>query len=92
MFKRFFLENFNKYTSKWLVLFIDVCLVLVSFVFAYLIRFNLSLNFDSEILFSQIPVLIVISLVSFLIVGSYKGIIRHTGTKDAFNVFWRLHF
>jgi FlaA1/EpsC-like NDP-sugar epimerase len=87
MFKRFFLENFNKYTSKWLVLFIDVCLVLVSFVFAYLIRFNLSLNFDSEILFSQIPVLIVISLVSFLIVGSYKGIIRHTGTKDAFNVF-----
>ncbi|ARV06350.1 polysaccharide biosynthesis protein [Polaribacter sp. SA4-10] len=87
MFKRFFLENFNKYTSKWLVLFIDVCLVLVSFVFAYLIRFNLSLNFDSERLLNQIPVLIVISLVSFLIVGSYKGIIRHTGTRDAFNVF-----
>jgi FlaA1/EpsC-like NDP-sugar epimerase len=28
-----------------------------------------------------------IALFSFLIVGSYKGIVRHTGTRDAFNVF-----
>ncbi len=24
----------------------------------------------------------------FLVVGSFKGIVRHTGTKDAINVFW----
>ncbi|QNM85783.1 polysaccharide biosynthesis protein [Polaribacter pectinis] len=87
MFKRFFLENLNKYTSKWLVLFIDVVLVVISFVFAYLVRFNLSFDFDTDKLFGQLPILAIISTVCFLIVGSYKGIIRHTGTKDAFNVF-----
>ncbi|WP_410529747.1 polysaccharide biosynthesis protein [Tenacibaculum sp. MAR_2009_124] len=35
----------------------------------------------------QIPFIILVSLVSFLTVGSYRGIIRHTGTRDAFNVF-----
>ena len=87
MFKRLFLENLNRYTSKWLVLAIDVILVLFSFVFAYLVRFNLSFNFDTDKLFTQLPIVLIISLVCFLIVGSYKSIIRHTGTKDAFNVF-----
>ena len=35
----------------------------------------------------QIPLIIVLSLISFLLVGSYKGIIRHTGPRDIFNVF-----
>ncbi|KGL64345.1 polysaccharide biosynthesis protein [Polaribacter sp. Hel1_85] len=29
----------------------------------------------------------IIAALSFLIIGSYKGIIRHTGTRDVFNVF-----
>ena len=85
--KNFFLKTLNKYASKWLVLFIDLFLVFVSFFIAYFIRFNISFNFNFSTLLAQIPFVIVFSLISFLIVGSYKGIIRHTGVRDAFNVF-----
>ena len=87
MIRNFFLKTLNKYASKWCVLFIDVVLISLAFIVAYTIRFNISLNFDLNSLKAQLPVVIVISLISFLLVGSYKGIIRHTGTKDAFNVF-----
>jgi FlaA1/EpsC-like NDP-sugar epimerase len=30
----------------------------------------------------------IVSLIGFLIIGSYKGIVRHTGIKDAVQVFW----
>jgi FlaA1/EpsC-like NDP-sugar epimerase len=87
MIRKFFLKALNKYASKWIVLLIDIFLVLVSFFIAYFIRFNVSLDFDFSILKNQIPFIIVFSLISFLIIGSYKGIIRHTGIRDAFNVF-----
>ena len=87
MLRSFFLKTLNKYASKWLVLFIDLILTGLSFVLAYFIRFNLSSQFQTEELLNQIPVVLVISIISYLFVGSYKGIIRHTGTRDAFNVF-----
>ncbi len=87
MIRNFFLKTLNKYASKWLVLCIDVLLVAFSFIAAYIIRFNASFNFDYTDLWSQLPVIVIISILSFLLIGSYKGIIRHTGTRDAFNVF-----
>lgn len=87
MLRSFFLKRLNKYASKWIVLCIDVILVCLSFILAYFIRFNASFEFDLMQLYYQIPVVLIISLVSFLIVGSYKGIIRHTGIRDVFNVF-----
>lgn len=87
MIKRIFLKTLNKYASKWLVLSIDVLLVLFSFFLAYFIRFNISFDFDFNKLLYQIPFIVILSLASFLFVGSYKGIIRHTGIRDAFNVF-----
>ena len=87
MIKTLFLKLIDKYASSWLVLVIDIILVCFSFVLAYAIRFDASLNFDLSKLFVQIPFIALISLVSFLAVGSYKGIIRHTGTRDVFNVF-----
>ena len=87
MLRVFFLRTLNKYASKWLVLFIDLCLVALSFFFAYAIRFNASLDFEVATVLHQLPLVLLLALVSFLMVGSYKGIIRHTGTKDAFNVF-----
>ncbi|WP_298766038.1 nucleoside-diphosphate sugar epimerase/dehydratase [uncultured Polaribacter sp.] len=88
MIRTLFLKALNKYASKWLVLLVDILLVCFSFLVAYAVRFNVSLNFDTSNLKYQLPVIIVLSLISFLIVGSYKGVIRHTGTKDAFNVFF----
>lgn len=87
MLRNFFLKTLNKYASKWLVLCIDLFLVIVSFLIAYFIRFNISLNFDFADVLNQIPAVLLFSLISFLSVGSYKGVIRHTGTRDAFNVF-----
>ena len=78
----------NKYASKWVVLCFDVLLVCVAFILAYLIRFNFSFNFDTTNLKVQIVLVIGASIVSFLLVGSYKGIIRHTGTRDVSNIFF----
>ncbi|WP_075342114.1 polysaccharide biosynthesis protein [Tenacibaculum agarivorans] len=87
MIRNFILKALNRHASHWLVLLIDVILVALSFILAYTVRFNASLNFNTSNLIYQIPLICLISLVSFWLIGSNKGIIRHTGTKDAFNVF-----
>ncbi|WP_036822765.1 nucleoside-diphosphate sugar epimerase/dehydratase [Polaribacter sp. Hel1_85] len=87
MIRNFFLKALNKYASKWVVFVIDVLLVCFSFIIAYSIRFDVSFNFDTSTLISQLVVVMIIAALSFLIIGSYKGIIRHTGTRDVFNVF-----
>jgi FlaA1/EpsC-like NDP-sugar epimerase len=87
MFKKILLKALHKSASRWLVLVIDIFLVCFSFVIAYAVRFNVSLNFDFSVLALQLPIVSMVSLFSFLFVGSYKGIIRHTGTRDVFNVF-----
>ncbi|MCG1036548.1 polysaccharide biosynthesis protein [Polaribacter sargassicola] len=90
MIRVFFLTVLNKYASKWIVLFIDIVLVLLSYVIAYSIRFNISFNFNTFNFTQQLPLVIFVSIFSFLLVGSYKGVIRHTGVKDAFNVFFAI--
>ncbi|ALU74201.1 polysaccharide biosynthesis protein [Tenacibaculum finnmarkense] len=85
--KKIALKFFERYASKWVVLSIDIILVCISFILAYSVRFNASLNFDLDNLYYQIPFIACIALISFLVVGSYRGIVRHTGTRDAFNVF-----
>ena len=87
MIRKLVLKAFEKYASRWVVLIIDIILVCISFLLAYTVRFNASLNFDVQNLYYQIPFIATIALVSFLTVGSYRGIVRHTGTRDAFNVF-----
>ena len=87
MIQNYLTNRAQKYTSKWIVLAIDLTLIAITFVFSYLIRFNLTLDFDIDALFLQLPVIMVIGLVSFLITGSYKGVIRHTGVRDVYNIF-----
>ena len=88
MLKRILQNSTDKYASRWLVLAIDLVLVVQTFVLAYLIRFNFSLDFNVKDFFIQQPIVILVALVSFLIVGSYKGVVRHTGVKDAMNVMF----
>lgn len=70
-----------------MVLIIDLYIIANTFVIAYFIRFNFQFRFNAYELLFQLPFVILSGLVSFLIVGSYKGIIRRTGIRDAFNVF-----
>lgn len=88
MIRVFLLKILDKYASRWIVLCIDLVLISISFIISYSIRFDISFEFDFSNLYIQLPVVIFLAFCSFLLVGSYKGIIRHTGTKDAFNVFF----
>ena len=73
--------------SRWVVLAIDLVTVAIAFVLSYFIRFNLSFSFDVDKLFMQLPVVVLISGLAFLFTGSYKGVVRHTGVKDVYNIF-----
>ncbi|WP_340202399.1 polysaccharide biosynthesis protein [Ascidiimonas sp. W6] len=87
MIKKYFGNQAQRYASRWLVLFIDIMIVVVTFFMSYLIRFNFTLNFDIGKFLIQLPVLALTAVVSFLIIGSYKGVIRHTGFTDVVNLF-----
>jgi FlaA1/EpsC-like NDP-sugar epimerase len=85
--KRRMLKRFVKYsTPRWIVLLIDIYIVTNTFILAYLIRFNFNFNFNVSKLIYQEPLVIIVALISFYIIGSYKGIIRHTGLRDAIKV------
>jgi len=81
-----FKELLKRNTPRWFVLIVDIYIVINTFVLSYLIRFNFSFNFDTSKFVLQLPVVFVVALVSFLMVGSYKGVIRHTGIRDSINV------
>lgn len=87
MIKHYLAYYSQKYASKWLVLGIDLCIVLGSFFIAYVIRFNFTLHFDMAQFLIQLPILLIVAACSFLIVGSFKSVIRHTGFTDVINLF-----
>ncbi|KQC29329.1 polysaccharide biosynthesis protein [Flagellimonas eckloniae] len=87
MIKNYLTKNLHRYASKWLVLLIDVLTISISFILSYLIRFNLTLNFDVGKLLLQLPIVALTAIIAFLITGSHKGFIRHTGVKDVYNIF-----
>ncbi|WP_348634910.1 nucleoside-diphosphate sugar epimerase/dehydratase [Winogradskyella sp. SYSU M77433] len=64
----------------------DICIIIATFFLAYLIRFNFQIDFDLKIVFEQIPYLVIVSAISLIAVGSYKGVVRFTGFKDILNI------
>jgi len=76
----------SKSSPRWVVLLIDIFLVMVAFVVSYLLRFNFSFKFGSYDIAPQLLLVAFLAFISFLITGSYKGIVRHTGFKDAVSV------
>ncbi len=87
MIKNYFAHYSQKYASKWLVFGIDLAIVLVTFFMAYFIRFNFTLKFDVNHLAYQLPFLLIVASFSFLAIGSFKSVIRHTGFTDVINLF-----
>ncbi|MDT0607826.1 polysaccharide biosynthesis protein [Croceitalea rosinachiae] len=87
MIQSYLTNTVERYASKWLVLAIDVVIVCMAFVLSYFVRFNLTFDFAVENLYMQVPLVAIVALFSFLIIGSYKGVIRHTGIKDVYNIF-----
>ncbi|MDP3313051.1 nucleoside-diphosphate sugar epimerase/dehydratase [Lutibacter sp.] len=81
-FKKLIKQNI----PRWMVLMIDCYIVINTFILAYFIRFNFELTFDVSKLKFQLPLVLLVALVSFISIGSYKGAIRHTSFKDAVNI------
>jgi len=75
------------FANKWFVLGIDLFTIAVSFVLAYFIRFNLSMNFDLSLLALQLPMVVLIALIAFLITGTYKEVFGNTGDRGIYTVF-----
>lgn len=88
MIQNYLSQNVDQYTSKWIVLFIDIFIVSVSFFLAHWIRFNLTMNFDVEMVYTPLPFVAMMFLIAFLVIGSYKGIVRHTGVRDVSKLFY----
>jgi len=86
MLKKFLHNISKKYASKWMVLLFDVCIIVATFFLAYLIRYNFQIEFDFSTLLKQIPYLVVVSVISLVSVGAYKGVVRFTGFKDIVNI------
>ncbi len=76
----------HKYASKWLVLFLDLVIVIFTYVIAYIIRYNFQIEFDVALVINEIPFVFICALISFLLVGSHKGVVRFTGFKDVVNI------
>ena len=86
MINKLFEKIINNYASHWIILFVDVVISICTFILAYLIRFNFKLTFDMQAFYAQIPIVLLATLICFQIVGSHKGIIRHTGLRDSVSV------
>ena len=79
---------FGRYSvPRWLVFIHDSVLVFVTFLFAYLLRFNFDLTaFDfNQGIYHALLTLFVYSSFS-LIFKSFSGLIRHTTIQDIFKV------
>ena len=87
MIRHYLANSTDKYAPKWLVLSFDVILIALSFIVSYVIRFNLTFNFDIDKLLVQIPIIVLISVLSLLVTGAHKSVVRHTGVRDVYNIF-----
>lgn len=81
------IRNSKIYTSKWIVLLIDLFIASQSYIVANLLYYNFHISLFSNFIFLQIPFIILFALIGFLVTGSYKGIVRHTSIDDALNLF-----
>lgn len=84
-----FVERYSdRFLSRWIVFVYDTFAVYTTFILANLLRHNfeyLTINpFAVEL--QSLPVMLAYT-VSFLVTGSFSGIVRHTGLNDAIRIF-----
>lgn len=78
----------DRIISRWVILLKDIFIIWLSFLFAYVIRFNFDLQkFPWEEVLLNSANFIIISIIYFFIFKSYIGIVRHTSMVDAIRIF-----
>ena len=85
------INQIRRITPRWVVFVIDICICLLSIVFAYYLRFNFSLP-EKE--FDRLPfailLVVIIRSVSFIFARTYAGMVRHTGSRDIIRILLAL--
>lgn len=82
------IKNF-RILPRWVIIFIDLSFICLSVFIGYLLRFNFVINDLFVNQFEQgILIYCICGLVSILITGCYKGIIRYTGIQDGVRIFF----
>lgn len=77
----------NRFLSRWTVFVIDLFISSLAFVLATGVRFNFSIvPIRENLQLNDSAFLLVIYAMGILIVGSHKGILRHTSLEDVTNV------
>ena len=73
---------------RWVVFTIDLIIILVSIVLAYMLRFNFKIpQSEGSDLIKVIPVVIIVRLIFSFFFKTYSGIIYYTSTEDAQRIF-----
>src|SRR5689334_5942573 len=72
-----------------LILLFDVMIVALSFIMAYLLRFNFHIpEIEVALMPRAFATLIAVRLIGFLIARTYAGMIAYTSTEDAQRIFF----
>ncbi len=75
-------------TPRWIIFLIDVAICVVSFVLAYLIRFEFAPPIvEIDLALKFIPIFFGVRILSFILGQTYSGIIRYTSTQDTQRIF-----
>ncbi len=81
----------KKYIPRSAVVMFDLTTVIVSFILAYILRFNFDLKaVAAHLHFHELFIVIPAFLVSFWLTKSYAGIIRHSTTTDIARITFSL--
>lgn len=77
----------SRYSNRWLVLIIDICIVGVSFLLTNLIKDEFDVHaLDMHKLLIQTAFVLFITLISFQVFQTYRGVVRHTSRKEINNM------
>jgi FlaA1/EpsC-like NDP-sugar epimerase len=82
--KSFLLNIFNgRKISPWWILLIDMTIVANAFVLVFILRLNVQLmSYSVSEMFIKASWVLLIYLISFLLFGSYRGVIRHSNYHE----------
>jgi len=88
MVRREVMRMFRMYSlPRWMVFILDGAAILLTFFFAYLLRFNFEIDAISfGLVLKQASLVLAIYCAFELVFKSFTGLIRHTTIRDIFNV------
>jgi len=77
----------NHSLPRWMVFMIDSGTVYLSFLVAYILRYNFDIyTFEISTALRQAFIVLAVYALSFLVFNSYAGLIRHTTIRDTFKI------